>query len=80
MKYLPDFELLLSAECSLNRISSQSIDFSSGECSLDRSNVDQSKYDSIDRLFKALSKLQQLQKQIQEKQERNLEHRIEAKQ
>jgi hypothetical protein len=35
---------------------------------------------SIDRLHRALRKLQQLQKQIREKQKRNLEHRTEAKQ
>jgi hypothetical protein len=60
---------------SIERISSQSINFSSGKCSLDRSNVDRSKYDLIDRIFKALSKLQQLQKQIREKQKRNIEHK-----
>jgi hypothetical protein len=39
-----------------------------------------SKLSSIDRLYRALSELQQLQKQIREKQKRNLEHKTEAKQ
>jgi hypothetical protein len=42
--------------------------------------IDRLKLSSIDRLYKALRMLQQLQKQIREKQKRNLEHRTEAKQ
>jgi hypothetical protein len=37
-------------------------------------------FESIDRLYRALRKLWQLQKQIREKQKRNLEHKTEAKQ